>query len=103
MRTIAASQYIFLTVRKGLLFRQIELSSPKGNHTIVYNGRGAGYESVIIDGVALKQQNKNFWFIKEFNFTIDSLPAIIRIDVGPLLNIRHFSLEIDRLKIYAEE
>jgi hypothetical protein len=97
-----ADQYIFLRVTKKILYREIELSSPLGNRSIIYNGRGFGYESIIIDGVPLKKENKSLWFINEFKFTIDGLPATLRIGVGILFGIKELSLEINGLKIYSE-
>jgi hypothetical protein len=40
-------------IRKGWLYRSIEVNLPDGPHVVEYNGRGLGYEKVVIDGYSI--------------------------------------------------
>jgi hypothetical protein len=84
------------------LRRVIEVSTPQGLAVVEYNGRGIGYESVLIDGKVARRVWSGPWFVPHFDFEVLGRPASVDVRVWPWLGIRDLVLQIDGKAIYAE-
>lgn len=87
-------------VKKGWLFRTFELTTREGVYTVTYDGRGMGYESVIVQDKVMNASSP--WFVPEFKFLVGTRSAVIKVKVWPWMAIRKFTLEIDGKLLYAE-
>ena len=79
---------------RGLLLRTFDVRTPPGTHLVTYDGRGMGYESVLIDGVPAARVTSLLWFVPRFEFHVDGLPAVLQVRVWPWLAMRAVRLEI---------
>jgi hypothetical protein len=87
-------------------YRRIEI---RGTHSCVieYNGRGFGYETVLVDGqVAARVSNRGLHFTTpiDFHIRIGDLALAVRIEIKTafLLFLRAFRLSIDGYVVYCE-
>jgi hypothetical protein len=88
-------------IRKSWLYRSIEVDLPDGPHVVEYNGRGLGYEKVVIDGYAIRQFSGP-WFVPRFDFTLGGRPSVVEVRVWPWLGLRSLVLRVNDKVIYAE-
>jgi hypothetical protein len=95
-------------VRRGIAFREIRLSGAI-EALIEYNGRGIGYESVLVNGVvAVRARNWNWrpWAPLvphlEFEIRTDARCVRARIDVKGILTLRAFRLFVGGVLVYSE-
>jgi hypothetical protein len=98
---ISGNKYDAALVARGWLYRALDVTTPRGVFRIIYDGKGMGYESVMVDG-KIASRRSGAWFVPEFIFMIDALPARVCVQVRPWLAIRSFSLEVDGQTIYRE-
>lgn len=89
-------------VRKGLLFREVQVMTQEGEFLVTYDGRGAGYESVSINQCLAQRQSSMAWFAPEFFFTLGMSQAMLKVKVWPWLGFRSFKLWIDGECVYGE-
>ena len=90
-------------IEKKWLFRRLNVVTPEGVFEVAYDGTGAGYESVLIDGNLAVKTISYLWYVPEFNFQIGSLPANIKVRISWKLVISFFILEVDGHQLYSEE
>jgi hypothetical protein len=90
------------------LLRVLEVTTVQGKFTIEYNGRGLGYESVLLKG-QLASIRKGFGKMSHrYEFQVGSSNAALTVllpiwgEVMPLRNFRRFSLELDGQCLYLE-
>ena len=69
-------------VRRGWLHRGIELTLPDGRHVVEYDGRGAGYEQVSVDGGVIRLTGW-IWFVPRFEFKLGDDPQFSKSKFGP--------------------
>lgn len=87
--------------KKGWLCRRLQFPLPDGLHTVEYDGKGLGYERVIVDGETIHQRSL-FWFVPRFDFTIGRWDGEIEVRVWPWLTLRSLVIRIEGHVIYAE-
>lgn len=94
-----------ILVESGWLRRCVKLLAP-AETMIEYNGRGIGYESVLVDGGVALRPTSWWWFIPRFDFTIETqngaLPVSLEVRVWPWLCIRKFRLIVANKCVYSE-
>lgn len=96
MQTIA-------TLRKqAWLFREWNLMTPTGEHTVAYDGRRYGYEFVRVDGEVAAKSRSWIWFIPKFEFTIGDTPVRVDVRVWPWFTLRAIRLHIADQVCYTE-
>lgn len=100
---------LFATLQeKKRLFRKFNVVTPEGIFEVVYNGIGMGYELILVEGEIVASASSDLhsgktWFAPKFKFNVGSLLAVIEINVGWLMAIDSFSLEVDGQQLYAED
>lgn len=98
---VSAIQHVEL-IKKSWLKRHLSVQTQTGTYEVTYDGRGMGYESVLVDGHIAKVMHSYLWYAPEFRFQISDLPCIIKVRVWPWLTIRSFTLEIAGTVVYKE-
>jgi hypothetical protein len=88
-------------IRRGWLYRCIEVDLPDGPHMVEYNGRGLGYEKVVIDGYTIRRPS-HLWFVPLFSFALGGRSWVVEIRVWPWLGLRSLVLRVNDKVIYAE-
>lgn len=89
-------------IDQGRLTRTFSVITGEGVFEVVYDGNGMGYEEVLVDGETARRIPSFWWYVPRFEFSIGSLPAVVRVSVSPLIRISGFSLEIDGISVYTE-
>jgi hypothetical protein len=87
---------------KRWLYRELDVHTSRGVYTVVYYGRGMGYECVLVNGEVVDKKNSYFWYAPEFRFTIADLSAVIIVKVWPWFTLRSFTLEVGGKQVYHE-
>lgn len=94
-----------ILAESGWLRRCIQLLTPIGT-TIEYNGRGFGFESVLVDQIIVIRETSRLWFIPRFDFEIEvengPVPVSVEVRVWPWLCIRKFRLLVGTKCVYSE-
>jgi hypothetical protein len=88
-------------VRRGWLLRGIEVTLSDGRHLVEYDGRGAGYEQVSVDGGVIRMTSW-IWFAPRFEFKLGGRRTIVEVQVWPWLTLRSLAFQIDDEVVYAE-
>jgi hypothetical protein len=73
----------------------VELECEPGSFLIEYNGRGLGYESVLVNGRLAVRTRSWLWFAPRLEFQLVALPAAIEVRVWPWFAMRSLELFID--------
>ena len=89
-------------MEKKWLLRSFHVVSPEGVFEVTYDGKGMGYEEVLVNGEVACRMQSLFWYVPKFDFFIGSLKSQINVSVGASLQIRSFSLIVDGEVIYSE-
>jgi hypothetical protein len=89
-------------IGKRWLYREFDVRTPRGGYTVIYYGRGLGYECVLVNDEVVDKKDSYFWYVPEFRFKIDDLPAVIKVRVWPWLILRSFILEVGGKEVYHE-
>lgn len=87
--------------KKSWLRRTFEVRAPEGSYSIYYEGQGAGYESVSVDG-GVVATGRHWWIVPHFDFAIGPHSGHIEVRLWPWLTLRYFSLAIDGTDLYEE-
>jgi hypothetical protein len=90
------------SVERGCLRRKLCVATESRVFEVIYNGRGFGYEEVLVDGSVAVRRRSWFWFVLYFEFPLDQHRAAIEVGVWPWLKIRRFRFVIDDMCIYEE-
>jgi hypothetical protein len=88
-------------IKRGWLYRAIEVPLPDGCHVVEYNGTGLGYERVSFDGSVICRTSLR-WFVPRFEFKLGGWPARIDVRVWPWLALRSLTLRVGDRIVYAE-
>lgn len=78
------------------------------DHKITYDGRGTGYESVLLDDSVFNisegqhQKTRFFWFVPRFEFRVRGFPSSLDVRVDLLLRVRACRLTIAGEVVYLE-
>jgi hypothetical protein len=100
---------LFATLQeKKRLFRKFNVVTLEGIFEVVYDGMGMGRELVLVEGEIVATTSSDLhsgktWFMPKFKFKIGSFLAVIKVNVGWLMAIDSFSLEVDGQQLYAED
>ncbi|HLM61440.1 MAG TPA: hypothetical protein VK308_11610, partial [Pyrinomonadaceae bacterium] len=89
-------------IAKHWLTRGFEVTTHEGLFYVVYYGQGSGFEQVVVNNQVVCKKKTVWWYAPEFEFSVGSLPATIKIRVWVWLAIRSFSLDIDGKRVYFE-
>ena len=69
---------------------------------VIYNGRGLGYEQVLVDGHVAVRKRSWFWFVPHFEFQFAGHSATFDVAVWPWFAISTFRFTIDGDLVYEE-
>lgn len=89
-------------IEKRRLTRDLSVITTDGVFDVKYNGKGMGYEEVLVDGKTAKRTISFWWYVPRFEFNIGNQNAVVNVGVSPLLKIKRFNLEINGETIYSE-
>jgi hypothetical protein len=89
-------------IEKSRLTRKFSVVTTEGVFDVVYDGKGLGYEEILVDGQIAKRTPSFWWYIPRFEFEIGSLPAVVLVSVSAALKIDKFSLLVDDIVVYDE-
>lgn len=89
-------------IEKKWLWRTFHVVTDEGVYEVVYNGKGTGFEEVLVDGVIAKRTVSWLWYVPEFEFVIGNVESKIKVKVSPLLQISSFDLSVDGKVVYSE-
>lgn len=82
-----------LTLEKAsLLYRRWEFQGWDGPHTLEYNGKGMGYESVLIEGQEVCRLPSHSWFVPRFDFEFMGRDTTLLVQVAPLKGTIQFAI-----------
>ena len=88
-------------IRRGWLLRGVEVSTSDGVHFVEYNGRGIGYEQVLVDGVVIRKRSW-YWFVPRFEFKLGGRSGVVEVRVWAWLSLRSLVLRVGDRIAYAE-
>ena len=88
--------------KRAFLYRSWEVVTSEGWFKVEYDGRGSGYESVLVQGEVAVKVPSLLWFAPRFEFRVGSLPASLDVRVWPWLALRSVRLTVDGRVAYAE-
>jgi hypothetical protein len=88
-------------IEQSWLRRVLEVHTAEELFLIEYNGRGLGYESVLVNGVKVAAKS-SLWFVPLFEFLLRDRLAVIEVRVWPWLTVRSFHLIVSGEELYGE-
>ena len=94
---------VLVDVKSSWLRRVMKVATPEDFWSVEYNGRGIGYESVLVNRKTVLKQHSIFWFVPGFDFFLGERVARIDVKVSLSLAIDTFKLWVDGELIYIEE
>ncbi|MCY7376056.1 MAG: hypothetical protein LH472_08810 [Pyrinomonadaceae bacterium] len=89
-------------MEKKWLWRSFHVVTADGVFEVIYNGKGAGYEEVLVNGEVVCRLPSHLWYVPKFDFDIGNAPSQINVKVSPLLQIISFRLIVGEMEIYSE-
>ncbi len=81
---------------------EVSLDDTERPYHVTYQGRGIGYEGVLVDGVIAARQTSYFWFVPRFPFRLSDQDAVIEVRVWPWLALRSLRLSVNGETLYSE-
>ena len=70
---------------------------------VEYNGRGLGYESVLVNGqLAQRKGGQLVWFVPRFDFALGRRYAYLTVRVWPWLMLHSLVLYVDGQCVYVD-
>ena len=88
--------------RRTRLTRTWVVQTPQQAFEVTYDGRGIGFESVLVDGTIVVKEVSQLWFIPRFDFQVGGIPATVHVRIGPTLAIRSIALFLGDTCLYEE-
>lgn len=74
--------------------------------TIEYNGRGFGFETVLVDGKIASRETSLYWYVPHFDFVVPAdsgeLAASIDVRISPWFTLSHIVIRIEGKDVYSE-
>lgn len=89
-------------IEKKWLWRTLHVVTPEGTFEVVYDGKGFGFEEVLVNGEVACRKSSFFWYVPQFDFAIGNLASRIDVQVSPLLQISAFDLFVNDELVYTE-
>lgn len=89
-------------IEKKWLWRTFHVVTDEGVFEVVYNGKGMGFEEVLVEGVIARRTISWVWYVPEFEFVIGNVKSKIKVKVSPFLQISSFDLSINEKLVYSE-
>lgn len=93
--------FIVRAVESSLLRRRFVLARNGREWLLEYSGRGLR-DTIRVDGKPVARAMAWVWFVPNFQFSLDGLPATIEVQISPLLAVRRFELRIGGHMVYEE-
>lgn len=94
--------FIANLIEQSRLIRKFNVVTTEGVFEVVYDGRGMGYEEIIVDNETACRTKSFWWYVPEFEFLIVNTPAKIEVVVSIWLKISRFNLIISGASVYSE-
>lgn len=89
-------------IEKKWLWRTLHVVTDEGIFEVVYNGKGVGFEEILVEGKTANRTTSWLWYVPKFNFNLGNSEAQIKVKVSPLLQISSFDLTIAGKTVYSE-
>jgi hypothetical protein len=89
-------------IEKKWLWRSFHILTSEGVYELVYDGKGLGYEEVLVNGEVVIRMPSYWWYVPKFDFSIGNSDAQIYVEVSALMQISFFKLVIDGIEVYSE-
>jgi hypothetical protein len=89
-------------IEKRRLSRDLSVVTSEGVFDVKYDGKGMGYEEILVDGKTAKRTVSVWWYVPRFEFNIGNQIAVVNVGVSPFLKINRFNLEINGETVYSE-
>lgn len=89
-------------IEKKWLWRSFHVVTADGVFEVIYNGKGAGYEEVTVNGEIACRLPSLLWYEPRFDFKVGSETSQINVRVSALLQISAFNLIVGDAEIYSE-
>lgn len=89
-------------IEKKWLWRTFHVVTDEGVFEVVYNGKGTGFEEVLVNGEIVNRTTSWLWYVPEFEFVIGNVKSKIKVKVSPLLQISSFDLSVNEKIVYSE-
>ncbi|MGC4047472.1 MAG: hypothetical protein QM758_27060 [Armatimonas sp.] len=69
--------------KASFLYRRWEFQDWDGTHTLEYNGKGVGYESILLDGQEIRRTPSATTFVPRFDFPLQGQDTTLLIHIHP--------------------
>ena len=89
-------------IEKKWLWRSFHVVTNDGIYEVTYNGKGTGYEEVMVNGEVACRLQSLLWYEPQFDFKIGGADAQINVKVSALMQISSFNLIVGDAEIYSE-
>ncbi len=86
--------------KKAWLYRQYEIETPEGRFKVEYDGRGMGFESVLVEGQVAERRQSLVWFEPTFEFVVGSLPAQMEVRVWAWFQIKSIKIIVAECELF---
>lgn len=87
---------------KSRLTRSLSVITDEGVFDVTYDGKGLGYEEVLVNGETAKREISIWWYVPRFEFELGNLSAVVNVGVSPLCKIKRFDLTVNGKTVYSE-
>lgn len=88
-------------VESGWLRRVVRVVLADGTEReVTYNGRGFGFETVVVDGE--RQARSSEWFVPRFEFWADGIDWRVDVRVWPWLGLKDLWIYANGALVYSE-
>ena len=88
--------------KKAWLYRRFDVTTAEGCFKVEYDGKGHGFECVLVKNEIADLKKTVYRFAPRFDFMIGSLPAKLEVLVWLWLQIKSIKLEVNGQEVYAE-
>jgi hypothetical protein len=89
-------------VRKGWLYRALDIMTPRGVRRVEYVAHPRRYEEVLVDGASACRHWSFLWYAPRFEFTIDNAVCVVEVRVWPWWALRAVRLTVNGSITYSE-
>ena len=89
-------------IEKKWLWRNFYVLTADGGFEVAYNGKGAGYEEITVNGKIACRRTSLWWYVPKFDFHIGESNVSVNVKISPLMRIKRFDLSVDGRLVYSE-
>ncbi len=89
-------------VKKGWLYRSVNLVTSDGSFNIAYSGQGMGYECVFVNDELVSKKDSHLWYAPKFDFEFQGMIVSVNVRIYPWMTIRKFWIEVGHKTVYSE-